>query len=375
MSPQFPTFITKLTQVPELSAEQQRLLQPVAERFAFRSNPYYNQLIDWSDPADPIRALIVPDVGELEPWGTLDASDEHAFTRVAGLQHKYSDTALLLVNDVCAAYCRFCFRKRLFLDDNEETVKDVSAGLVYISEHQEITNVLLTGGDPLLMATAKLASILKRLRAIDHVRIIRIGSKMPAFSPDRLLADKDLHTVIREYSTADKRIYVMAHFTHPREITSTALACLDMLQGAGAVLVNQTPVIRGVNDRAETLTRLFNELSYAGVPPYYVFQCRPTLGNRPFCVPLEEAYAIFETALRPCSGLARRARFVMSHRGGKVQVLGLSESLIFLKYLRAARPEDDARLLALPRRADAMWLDDYPEARPDPPVDAMLVHR
>ncbi|MCA9730456.1 MAG: 4Fe-4S cluster-binding domain-containing protein, partial [Candidatus Eisenbacteria bacterium] len=171
----------------QLSPAEKAALAPVQQQFAFRANDYYLELIDWDDPADPIRQLVIPRVEELSPWGELDASNEQAVTVARGVQHKYSDTALLLCNEVCGAYCRYCFRKRLFMDGNDEVTNDVSAGLQYIARHPEISNVLLTGGDPLLMSPRKLREILSQLRRIPHVQIIRLGSKMPAFDPWRIL--------------------------------------------------------------------------------------------------------------------------------------------------------------------------------------------
>lgn len=367
-------YLNRLSEVTELAPEVHARLRPVTDTFVFRSNTYYTSLIDWSDPADPIRRLAVPEIDELEDWGALDASDEHRYTKVPGLQHKYPDTALLLVNDVCATYCRFCFRKRLFLEDNEEVVKDVTAGLEYIRSHREIDNVLLTGGDPLVMAGTKLRPIIAGLRAIDHVRIIRIGSKMPAFDPLRLLRDAALRELLQTYSTPERRIYVMAHFTHPRELTPEALDCVAMLQHASAIVVNQTPMIAGINDNADTLRELFNRLSFAGVSPYYVFQCRPTRGNKHFSVPIERAYAIFTAAQSGCSGLARRARFVMSHVSGKIEVVGLTAGEIILRYCRAADPAQHGQVMLLPRNPDAHWPDDYAGFAPGlAPEDEALV--
>jgi len=351
--------LTKLEQVRGLSRDELAELQPVEQRFVFRSNSYYESLIDWNDPEDPIRKLVIPDVRELDEWGELDASNELAYTRAPGLQHKYRETALLLVNDVCSAYCRFCFRKRLFLDDNDEVAKDVSAGLEYIADHPEITNVLLTGGDPLVLSTKRLTAIIERLRAIPHVKIIRIGTKIPAFEPQRIVDDSALLQLIHTHSAAPRKIYIMAHFTHPRELTREAITAIDALQRAGAMVANQTPLIAGINDKAEVLAELHNRLSFSGATPYYVFQCRPTLGNKSYAVPLEEAYRIFWTAQSCCSGLARRARFVMSHETGKIEVLAAKDGLVYMKYLRAADPANEDRLMVFPSNPDAYWLDDY----------------
>jgi KamA family protein len=312
-----------------------------------------------------MRRLVVPDESEFDEWGELDASGESEYTVVPGLEHKYGSTGLLLVNDVCGAYCRFCFRKRLFMDDNDEVVKDISEGLAYIRQHTEINNVLLSGGDPLIMSTAKLRKIIARLRKIDHVQIIRIGTKMPAFNPYRVINDPSLLDMIRKYSTFEKRIYVMVHFNHPRELTDAAIEGLGLLQQAGAITVNQTPLIAGINDDPYVLAALFNKLSYIGTPPYYVFQCRPTEGNSSYSVPLERAYKIFEQARMNSSGLAKRARFVMSHASGKIEILGLTDTHIILKYLRASRHGDSQRLVMYERNRDAHWLDDYAEAVQD----------
>lgn len=354
-----PRYITRLSQLDSISETEKEALAPVAERFAFRSNTYYHSLMDPNDPNDPIRRLVVPHVSELEEWGALDASAEHSFTPVPGIEHKYPDTALLLVNDVCGAYCRFCFRKRLFMNDNDEVVKDVSGGLSYIRQHPEINNVLLTGGDPLILATHKLERILRALREIDHVQILRIGSKMPAFNPFRILDDASLTAMLSRYSTSHRRVYVMAHFNHPVELTEEAIEGLHMLRQAGVVTVNQTPLIRGVNDEAEVLHALFDRLSFIGVPPYYVFQCRPTAGNKEFALPLERSFEIFDQARTRSSGLAKRARFCMSHRLGKVEILAAFKGEVIMKFHRAARAEDEGRVFSVVSDPKAYWLDDY----------------
>ena len=360
--PKRPKYLTKLEQIPQLSAIERKQLERVNELFIFRSNEYYQSLIDWNDPEDPIRRIVVPDTQELSGWGELDASNEEKFTKVKGLEHKYTSTALLLVNEVCAAYCRFCFRKRLFMNENEEVTKDISEGLEYIREHPEITNVLLTGGDPMIMSTSKLAPIIQQIREIDHVKIIRIGTKIPAFNPYRILNDPSLHEMIRTYSTDEKKIYIMAHFNHPKELTAVAVKGLNKLMQSGAIVVNQTPLIKGVNDDPDILAELFNRLSFIGVPPYYVFLCRPTLGNEPFAVPVEKGYKIFEKARSKCSGLAKRSRLVMSHETGKVEVVGMSDGQVFFKYNRSVDIENNGKFLAFDSNPDAYWFDDYEEA-------------
>ncbi|MCY4564473.1 MAG: KamA family radical SAM protein, partial [Gammaproteobacteria bacterium] len=133
-------YVRRIDQIPQIPPEVAARLGPVAKRYVFRANNYYLGLIDWSDENDPIRQLIIPREEELTDWGRLDASNEAAITPVRGVQHKYTDTVLLLCNEVCGAYCRYCFRKRLFMDENDEVTKDISEGLRYIAEHPEVTN-------------------------------------------------------------------------------------------------------------------------------------------------------------------------------------------------------------------------------------------
>jgi KamA family protein len=350
-------YITNLESLEQLSEEERRRLAPVADRYAFRLNDYYARLINWSDPNDPIRRLVIPRTEELAVWGDLDASGEADYTPVRGCQHKYSDTALLLVNEVCGAYCRYCFRKRLFMNDNDDASMDCSEGLGYIAEHEEITNVLLTGGDPLILSTRRLGQIFSDVSAVPHVRIIRIGTKLAAFNPYRILDDPELLSLIREYCEGGTQIYLMNHFDHPRELTPQAREALRLLRVAGAQIVNQCPIIRGVNDRPRILGTLFRELSFEGCPPYYVFQGRPTAGNEPYEVPIVEGWRIFIEANRHISGLAKRARFVMSHHTGKLEICGIDGRYFYFRYHRAHRREDYGQMVIALRDDRAYWLD------------------
>jgi len=351
-------YIRNLKAIPNIPADELEKLERVAERYVFRANDYYLGLIDWDDPDDPIKQLIIPREDELNDWGNLDASNEQSVTVARGVQHKYSDTVLLLCNEVCGAYCRYCFRKRLFMDDNNEVTNDVSDGIRYIEENSSVRNVLLTGGDPLLMSTRRLVEILEALRKIPHVEIIRIGSKMPAFDPWRLLRDLELQQAFRRFSTSKKRIYLMAHFDHPRELTDAAIEGIDCFIQSGVICVNQCPIIRGVNDDSETIATLFRTLSYIGCTPYYLFQGRPTAGNEPYETPIVRGWEIFSKAVEQGSGLARRARFVMSHETGKVEVLAVDEQFIYLRYHRAKDPALRGRFMIFHRDDQAQWLNE-----------------
>jgi KamA family protein len=365
MNPKYVTSISELDNIVGLAPKEREKMETVTDLFPFRSNEYYLSLIDWKDGHDPLRRIIIPDIQELKTGGSADPSCEKDYTKKPGLQHKYDQTGLLLLTDVCGGICRFCFRKRLFMSCERETVRDVSENIGYIREHREITNVLLTGGDPLTLETRHLEKILRELREIPHVSIIRIGSKMLAYNPYRILNDQNLLYVLSRYSTPGKRIYLMAHFNHPRELTDVSIRAAGALQKAGVIVVNQTPVLNGINDNPETLTTLFRRLSFAGISPYYVFQCRPTTGNHVFQVPVEQSYEILQRSWQACSGLAKRARFVMSHATGKIEVVGRTAEHIFMRYHQAAEKADIGKFMIFRSNPVARWFDDYYHALTD----------
>ncbi len=352
-----------------MSEQERTELNKVTDKFSFRANDYYLSLIDWDDPNDPIRTIIIPHERELDDWGALDPSNEKAYTIMPGVEHKYHPTALFLVSDVCEGICRYCFRKRVFIESHEEHRLDVPAAIQYVKQHTEITNVLLTGGDPLVLATPKLEDIISQLREIDHVQIIRIGTRVPVFNPYRIIDDPSFLKMIETYSTVQKRIYVVTHFVHPREITDVAVEGINLLIKAGAVITNQTPLIRGLNDNPDILAELLRELSFIGAVPYYIFQCRPALGNRAYTVPIEEGYEIVEQAKAQVSGLAKRARYAMSHATGKIEIIGKTKDFVYFKYHQAAKDEDRGRFMAFASNPDARWLDDYKEAVQDCPIN------
>ncbi len=354
-------YLTKIEQLEQLSEQEKGELKKVTEQFAFRSNDYYLSLIDWSDPDDPIRKIVIPQVRELKQWGRLDPSDEKSYTIMPGLEHKYNSTALLLVGNVCDGICRYCFRKRVFIEPQREYLRDIPAAMKYIEQHHEISNVLLTGGDPLVLTTSKLERIIRRLREIEHVQIIRIGTKIPAFNPYRIVDDAALLEMIEKYSTDSKKLYVMTHFIHPRELTDLAVKAVGLLHRAGAIVANQAPLIRGVNAEPAVLAKLLARLSFIGAVPYYIFQCRPALGNKAYTVPIEQGYEIVEQAKAQVSGLAKRIRFVMSHSSGKIEVIGKTEDFVYFKYHRAADDADSGRFLVFKCNPNACWLDDYEE--------------
>ncbi|MGA1848507.1 MAG: KamA family radical SAM protein [Thermoplasmatota archaeon] len=356
-----PRYLKDIGKVREIPPEERRRLEEVAKKYQFYANEYYLSLIDWTDPEDPIRKIIIPQEGEISNGGTLDPSNEKSFTVAKGMEHKYGPTALILASRACGGVCRFCFRKRIFMPDNVDAVPDLTKAFDYLEKHKEINNVLLSGGDPLVLPTKYLEQMLERLDSMDHIRFLRIGTKMVVYNPFRIIEDPSLTDMVRRFSRSRRKLYIITDINHPRELTKYSIKAINMLQEAGAVLSNQTPLLRGINDDKETLKELFNKLAAVGVPPYYVFQCRPTSGNRPFSVPIEEGYRIFEQAKAELSGLAKRSRFMMSHATGKLEIVGLTDSDIIFKYHNAAHEENDSRVLIFKRNPEAAWLDDYPE--------------
>ena len=353
-------FVVSVDELEHLDDEEKKRIRKVADKYRFRANSYYLSLINWDDPKDPIRRIVVPDEGELKEWGHLDPSSEASYMVIGGVEHKYEDTVVMLVSPVCGGVCRFCFRKRIFMGSEVLKDEDVDKAVEYVRQHKEVTDVLLTGGDPLMLPTRKLRRIISALDTVPHLRVIRIGSKVPAYLPMRITGDPELLHLLSSSSKPHRRFYIVTQFNHPRELTEQAVAAIQALQKAGCILVNQTPMLRGVNDNPQTLSDLLKRLESVGVPPYYVFQCRPASGNRIYVVPVEEGYSIFSEAVRTCSGLAARARYVMSHKTGKVEIVGLTDDKIVFHYHRCPDKSVRGRVLIMKRNPNALWFDDYP---------------
>ncbi len=355
-------FISSVEELP-VSREEKERISRVAKKFPFFCTSYYLRLINFNDPNDPLRRVVVPEEGELEPWGRVDPSNEANYTVMEGVQHKYDSTVLVLASDRCAGLCRYCFRKRLFLTDQKrhERLRDVGELVRYLMKHPEVTNVIFSGGDALMLSTGKLKELISAVRKVPHVRYIRLGTRILSYWPERIINDPELLELLSRYSRPDSRIYVVTHFDHPRELTPEAIRACDLLLKAGVHILNQCPLIAGVNDDPEVLAELFRKLASIGVSPYYVFQCRPTIGNKPYSVPIERGYEVFEKARGLVSGIGKRVRFVMSHAMGKLEIVALTAEHVIFKFHRAARNQDTAKVLVYRRNPDAYWLDDYTE--------------
>ena len=345
-----------------LTMQEEQQLEQVIQIHPMRVSPYYVSLINWDDPQDPIRKMAVPSIEELNLEGVYDTSGEAENTKMPGLQHKYAETALILATNRCATYCRHCFRKRLVGLPTDEILKRFEDAAEYIAKHKEINNVLISGGDPLVLKTEILERFLDVLGKIDHLRFIRIGSRVPVTLPARL-NDPEILALFKKHSKSDKRLYVVTHFNHPREITPQSIKAVRNLLKAGVLLNNQTVLLRGVNDNPETLATLMNRLVSIGVAPYYVFQCRPVKRvKHHFQVPICEGVRIVEKAKTNCNGHSKRFKYIMAHITGKIEILGIMNDEIYFKYHQAKNRENLGMMFKRRVNETAGWLDDFKTA-------------
>lgn len=354
----------RITTVEDLEAampmdqQERAAIAEVIEQRPLAINPYYLNLIDFSDEDDPLRKIAVPSCEEQDLAGVLDTSGEAGNTVAKGLQHKYAQTALLLSTNECALYCRHCFRRRLVGRCQDEVVDDLDAVRSYLMEHREITNVLISGGDALMNSNERLDEIVGMLSEIDHLDFIRIATRIPVVLPSRITGDPGLIGILRRHH-ARKRLFVVTQFDHPREVTAAAGEAVATLQRLGIPVLNQTVLLRGVNDDAETLGCLLRAMSKVGAMPYYVFQCRPVSGvKHRFQVPLARGVDIVEGAKALQPGPGKALHYCMSHVTGKVEIVGkLDEARMLFKYHEAKDPANLGRLFSLVLDEGQAWLD------------------
>lgn len=278
------------------------------EFFQARINPYYLSLIRY--PGDPIWKQCVPDADELSDIdGNDDPLNEDGMSPVPNITHRYPDRCLFLVTSQCGMYCRFCTRKRKVGDSGKISMKELESAFNYIEEHTEIRDVILSGGDPLMLTDTMLEKIIKRLREIEHVEIIRLGTKMPCVLPQRIT--DNLVKMLKKYHP----IYVNTHFNHPWEITEESSKACQKLVDNGCVVNNQSVLMKGVNDDAEVLKKLFLKLLKMRVRPYYLFMADETKGTNHFRTSVETGIEIMDKLRGYVSGLAI-PYFVIDAPGG-----------------------------------------------------------
>ena len=351
--------VEQLKKYTELSDDVERQLKRIIQRHPMRITPYYMSLIDWDNPSDPIKKMAVPSLEEFNLEGSYDTSGEAENTKLLGLQHKYSETALILATNRCAIYCRHCFRKRLIGLPSGEVIKRFEDAANYVRQHKEINNVLISGGDPLVLSNGVIENFLLLLSDIPHLKFIRFGSRTPATLPSRF-DDDELLNILREHSRPDRRIYVVTQFNYPREITKKSIKAVDNLIKSGVVLNNQTVLLKGVNDYPRTLAKLQNRLVDIGVNPYYVFQCRPVKRVKySFQIPICKGIDIIETAKKSCNGHSKRFKYIMSHKTGKIEILGIVDNEIYFKYHQAKNRKNLGKIFRRKVDSKASWLDDF----------------
>ncbi len=289
-------------------------LAPVAEAYAIGLTPHLAAQIDRTNPNDPVARMFVPSTEELRrlPEERADPIGDAAHSPVPFLVHRYPDRVLLMPVPVCPVYCRFCFRREAVGPVKGEAAReaDLDAALAYIAAHDEIREVILTGGDPLMLSAAKVRDLTARLAAIESVKIIRWHTRMLAADPARV----DAHYV-EALRAPGKAVFVAAHINHAAELSDETSAAFDRLMDAGLPVLSQTVLLKGVNDSADTLAALFEALTARRVRPYYLHHPDLAPGTSHFRVTLEEGQAIYAALRDRVSGLAL-PHYVLDIPGG-----------------------------------------------------------
>lgn len=281
------------------------------------SGSYYQALLDSLGPDHPLRRTVGPAGvrAAAAPGERDDPLGEEAHSPVPGVIHTYPDKVLLLVTPTCAVYCRYCTRGRLA---GTGRTPDRAPMLDYIASHSEIRDVLISGGDPLMLSDQELDQLIARVRQIRHIRNIRLGTKIPAVLPERITPD--LARLLARH-----RVWLQLHFIHPAELTAEATRACDTLADAGVPMVSQTVLLKGVNDNAETLAELFYGLLERRVKPYYLFQCDPVTGSSEFRTPVQKGLQLMRELQGRVSGLAL-PHFCVDAPGGGGKVTLLPDS-------------------------------------------------
>ena len=301
-----------LSRVLELSEAERGEIGECLKRFRMAATPYYLSLIHPHDLHDPVWMQAVPSIHETEvwPWEMADPLDEEGESPVPNIVHRYPDRVLFLVTRCCAMYCRHCTRRRLVGEEDYCISKEqIETALDYIRRTTAIRDVLISGGDPLTLSDERLEYILSRLRAIEHVEIIRIGTRVPVTMPMRITPA--LMAMFKKYQP----IWINTHFNHPNELTPDSIAACGRIADAGIPLGNQSVLLKGVNDDAETMKTLLLGLVKARVRPYYLYQCDLSEGLQHFRTDVRTGIDIIQKLTGSISGFAV-PKFVIDAPGG-----------------------------------------------------------
>jgi len=301
----------EIGRVISLSDSERRALS-ASHLFRVDITPYFISLIDPDDPADPVRQQVIPTDAEMVPFTAMmeDSLAEDAHSPVPGLVHRYPDRVLMLVTTQCASYCRYCTRSRIVGDPSEQFSRaEFEMQIDYLKRTPQVRDVLLSGGDPLTLAPKLLEELIGRLREIEHIEIIRLGSRVPVFMPMRV--DEDLCNMLQKYHP----IWLNIHVNHPNEITLELAEACDRLTRAGVPLGNQSVLLAGVNDCIHIQRQLVQELVRIRVRPYYLYQCDLVEGSGHFRTPVAKGIEIMEGLRGHTSGYAIPT-FVVDAPGG-----------------------------------------------------------
>ncbi len=340
------TTADELAAVVNLSAAEREGLAVSRHLFRTGLTPYYADLMDRDDPACPVRMQAIPRAAELEIRGEelRDPLGEDHHRPAPCVVHKYPDRALFLVVDRCAIYCRHCNRRRLVGGDDPPTRDELEAGLDYLRRTRRIRDVLLSGGDPLLLSTPRLDELLGKLRAIPHLETIRIGTRIPVVCPMRI--DDELVAALRRHHP----LFVNTHFNHAKELTAEARAGCERLVDAGVPVGNQTVLLRGINSSVRSLRALFRGLLRMRVKPYYLFQGDTVIGTDHLRTPVDAAIELYAGLRGWMNGMAVPHLVIDAPGGGGKLPIGPT-------YLVERRPD---AVVVRTYRGD---LVEYPEAR------------
>lgn len=306
------TTIDELDQVINLTDEERMGVKASLEKLRMAITPYYAMLMDPNDLNCPVRRQAVPTISEtrISKFCSNDPLHETADSPVPGLVHRYPDRVLLLITDQCSMYCRHCTRRRFAgHNDKELSIDNVRKAINYIKLHTEVRDVLISGGDPLCVSDERLESILKALRNIEHVEVIRIGTRTPVVMPQRITPE--LCAMLKKYHP----LWVNTHFNHPREITREAEKACEMLANVGIPLGNQSVLLKNINDCPYIMRDLVQGLVRARVRPYYLYQCDLSEGIEHFRTPVSTGIEIMELLRGHTSGFSVPT-FVIDAPGG-----------------------------------------------------------
>ena len=292
-------------------------LEKVVARYAVAVTPDIAALIDPADPDDPIARQFIPSAQELvaTPGENADPIGDDAHSPVPGIVHRYPDRVLFKLVHVCAVYCRFCFRREMVGPGRQMlTPEKLDAALAYVAAHPQIWEVILTGGDPLVLSARRLGEVIRRIAAIDHVKIVRLHTRVPVVSPEKITP-----ALIRALKAEGKTTYVALHANHPRELTPAVRAACARMVDAGIPMVSQSVLLRGVNDDAATLEALMRAFVETRIKPYYLHHADLAPGTSHFRTTIEEGQALMRALRGRVSGLAQPT-YVLDIPGGRGKV-------------------------------------------------------